>query len=328
MGRSLSTRIVNPLGLGCMSLSHAYGTPPERHHSIRLLNEALDLGHDHLDTASVYGIGHNESLIAEAIGHRRSEFFLASKCGLARSPEGRVIDGSPAKIRQTLDESLTRLNVDHIDLYYLHRLDPNVPVEESVGALAALKAEGKIGAIGLSEISAATLRRAHAEHPIAAVQNEYSLTSRNCELGILETTRQLGVALVAFSPVSRGWLTGAIRSPDDFVKGDLRTIFPRFTAKNIAANQPLLDLLTGLAQHLGLTPAQLSITWVLAQGGHVHTIPGTASIDHLRENFAATAKPVPQDVLDQLTAAFAPDAIAGTRYPPSFQIDIDTEEFA
>lgn len=327
MGRPLSDRILNPLGLGAMSLSHAYGPPPERDLSIRLLNTALDLGVNHIDTASLYGMGHNESLIAEAIGHRRDEFFLASKCGLARNGQGRVIDGSPANIRKTLEESLSRLKVDHIDLYYLHRLDPKTPVEESVGALADLKAEGKIGAIGLSEISAATLRRAQAVHPIAAVQNEYSLTSRNCELGVLQTCKELGVTLVAFSPVSRGWLADGIASAD-YRQGDLRANFPRFSAEALATNQALLDQFKALAAANNLTPSQLSLAWVLTQGDHVHVIPGTSSIAHLRENMATPIAPLSAELLAQLDALFPPEILPQPRYPAALQADIDTEEFA
>jgi aryl-alcohol dehydrogenase-like predicted oxidoreductase len=327
MSRSLSNRTVNPIGLGVMSLSHSYGPPPEQAEAIRLLNAALDMGYNHLDTASLYGLGHNESLIAEAIGHRRDEFFLASKCGMARGPEGRIIDGSPAKIRQTLDESLQRLKVDHIDLYYLHRLDPKVPVEESAGALGELVKEGKIGSIGLSEISAATLRRAHAEYPIAAVQNEYSLTSRNCELGILQATAELGIALVAFSPVARGWLADGIASAE-YGKGDLRTHFPRFSAEALQTNQPLLNQFRTLAAQHDLTPAQLSLAWVLSQGDHIHAIPGTSSIDHLTENFAAPRNPLPADLLANLNALFPPQALPQPRYPDALQGDIDTEEFA
>lgn len=327
MGRRLANRTVNPIGLGVMSLSGAYANAPDRADAIRLLNTALDLGYNHLDTASLYGLGHNESLIASAIGHRRDEFFLASKCGLKRSAEGRVIDGSPANIRQTLDESLQRLGVDHIDLYYLHRLDPAVPIEESAGALGELVKEGKIGAIGLSEISAATLRRAHAEHPVAAVQNEFSLISRNCELGILETTKELGVALVAFSPVGRGWLADAVHHAN-YQQGDLRSLFPRFTSEALRMNDPLLAQFRSLATQQNLTPAQLSLAWLLSQGDHVHAIPGTSSLAHLQENLAAPRTPLPAALLSALDALFPPNALSGTRYPPAMQIDIDTEEFA
>lgn len=326
MGRILANHTVDPIGLGVMSLSGAYGNQPAHADAVHLLGAALDMGVTHFDTASLYGLGHNERLIAQAIGHRRDEFFLASKCGLKRGPDGRVIDGSPANIRQTCEESLQRLGVDHIDLYYLHRLDPNVPIEESVGALGDLVKQGKIGAIGLSEISAATLQRAHAEHPVAAVQNEYSLTSRNCELGLLETSKSLGVALVAFSPVARGWLADAVHHAD-YQQGDLRSAFPRFTSDALRANAALLAQYRDLAAAQNLTPAQLSLAWLLSQGDHIHAIPGTSSTAHLHENFAAPRTPLSADLLAALDQLFPPNILHGTRYPPAMQADIDTEEF-
>ncbi|MGZ8282490.1 MAG: aldo/keto reductase, partial [Allosphingosinicella sp.] len=211
---------VNPVGLGCMSLSHAYGSPPDAEHGRRLLNRALDIGYDFVDTAALYGFGANESLIGEAIAHRRSEFVLASKCGMTGVDGKRVIDGRPETLRSTLEDSLRRLRVETIDLYYLHRWDRKVPIEESVGALSEMVAAGKLRAIGLSEVSAATLRRAQAVHPVAAVQNEYSPWSRNVELGVLAATRELGTALVAFSPTARGFLAGAVRSSADFEEKD------------------------------------------------------------------------------------------------------------
>lgn len=328
MKRRLGSSLVNPVGLGCMSLSHAYGTPPARDDAVRLLNQALDLGYDHFDTAALYGFGANETLVGEAIGHRRAEFFLASKCGMTGVDGKRVIDGRPETLRATIDQSLTRLNTDRIDLYYLHRWDKSVPVEESVGELARMVEAGKIGAIGLSEVSAATLRRAHAVHPIAAVQNEYSLWSRNVELGVLAATRELGAALVAFSPVARGFLAGGVASPDALSAGDIRRHMPRFDAGNFAANLRLFDALRAMASGLGITPAQLCLQWLFAQGEHVVAIPGTTSPDHLAENAAASSEPLPQDVLDRLDTLFAPDAIAGPRYPAATQAEIDTEEFA
>lgn len=328
MKRRLGSSLVNPVGLGCMSLSHAYGTPPAHDDAVRLLNQALDLGYDHFDTAALYGFGANETLIGEAIGHRRAEFFLASKCGMTGVDGKRVIDGRPETLRATIDQSLTRLNTDRIDLYYLHRWDKSVPVEESVGELERMVEAGKIGAIGLSEVSAATLRRAHAVHPIAAVQNEYSLWSRNVELGVLAATRELGAALVAFSPVARGFLAGGVASPDALSAGDIRRHMPRFDAGNFAANLRLFDALRAMASGLGITPAQLCLQWLFAQGEHVVAIPGTTSPDHLAENAAASSEPLPQDVLDRLDTLFAPDAIAGPRYPAATQAEIDTEEFA
>jgi len=319
---------VSPVGLGCMSLSHAYGTPPDRAVSARLLNEALDLGHDFLDTAALYGFGANETLLGEAIGHRRGEYRLASKCGMTGVDGTRVIDGRPGTLRRTIDESLARLKTDMIDLYYLHRWDKKVPIEESVGALGEMVAAGKVRAIGLSEVSAATLRRAHAVHPIAAIQNEYSPWSRNVELGVLATARELGTALVAFSPVARGFLADAVHGPDDLAQGDIRRGMPRFQSPHIEANLALLDRFRALAGEAGCTPAQLSLAWVLSRGEHVVAIPGTTSTAHLAENFAAGAIAVDRAILDRVDALFAQGAVSGPRYPAATQAEIDTEEFA
>ena len=325
MKRRLGSSAVNPIGLGCMSLSHAYGVPPARADAVRLLNTALDLGYGHLDTAALYGFGANETLVGEAIGHRRDEYFLASKCGMTGVDGKRVIDGRPEALRTTIDEALVRLRTDHIDLYYLHRWDKSVPVEESVGELARMVEAGKVGAIGLSEVSAATLRKAHAVHPIAAVQNEYSLWSRNVELGILETTRELGAALVAFSPVARGFLAGGVPSLDMLPEKDIRRAMPRFQPDNFVRNLRLLSQVREIGATLGLTPAQLCLQWLLGRGDHVLPIPGTTSPVHLAQNFATPATPLPADVIGQLDAAFAAGNIAGHRYPPSTLPEIDTE---
>lgn len=311
-----------------MSLSHAYGVPPAREDAVRLLNAALDLGYDHLDTAALYGFGANETLIGEAIAHRRDEYFLASKCGMTGVDGKRVIDGRPEALRRTIDEALGRLQTDRIDLYYLHRWDKSVPIEESVGELARMVDAGKILSIGLSEVSAATLRRAHAVHPIAAVQNEYSLWSRNVELGVLDATRELGATLVAFSPVARGFLAGGVPSLDILPEKDIRRFMPRFAPDNFARNQQLLTLLRDTAEGLGLTPAQLCLQWLFTRGEHVVAIPGTTSPAHLAENFAAPAAPLPDAVVATLDGAFANDRIAGHRYPAATLAEIDTEEFA
>jgi aryl-alcohol dehydrogenase-like predicted oxidoreductase len=318
---------VNPVGLGCMSLSYAYGAPPDPAHSARLLNEALDLGYDFIDTAAIYGFGANESLIGEAIGHRRGEYVLASKCGMTGVDGKRVIDGRPEVLLRTVDEALRRLQTDVIDLYYLHRLDRNVPVEESVGALAEMVTAGKVRAIGLSEISAATLRRAQAVHPIAAVQNEYSPWSRNVELGLLAAAEGLGVALVAFSPTARGFLAGRVGSTDDLADNDLRRTMPRFQPDNLAHNLALYVQFNALAAGLGCTPAQLSLAWLLGRSERVIPIPGTTSLDHLHENFAASAIAVPPATIAEIEALLAPGAVAGARYPDAAQADVDTEEF-
>lgn len=321
--RSIGPLQVGAIGLGCMSLSHAYGTPPPREEAARLLNRALDLGYDLLDTAALYGFGANEELVGEALAHRRGEFTLASKCGMQGVDGKRVIDGRPETLRRTLEESLRRLRTDVIDLYYLHRWDKNVPIEDSVGALAEMVVEGKVRAIGLSEVSAATLRRAHAVHPIAAVQNEYSPWSRNVEMGVLDAARELGTALVAFSPLARGFLAGAIRSADQLAEGDIRRGMPRFQGDNLTTNLALLGRFEALAAEAGCTPAQLSLAWVLARGDHVVAIPGTTSLDHLDENKRAMT--VDADLLARVDALFTPEAVAGPRYPAATEAEIDTE---
>lgn len=327
MKRRLGSSSINPVGLGCMSLSHAYGAPPARADAARLLNQALDLGYDHLDTASLYGGGANETLIGEAIAHRRNAFFLASKCGMSIVDGKRVIDGRPETLRAQIDISLERLRTDRVDLYYLHRWDKSVPIEESVGELARMVEAGKVRAIGLSEVSAATLRRAHAVHPIAAVQNEYSLWSRNAELGILDATRELGATLVAFSPVARGFLAGGVASPDSLLEKDIRRSMPRFQPKNFARNLELFAQLKTIAATLEVTPAQLCLQWLFARGEHVVAIPGTTSPEHLAENIGTPTAPLSDSVVKQLDRLFDPGAIAGPRYPAATQAEIDTEEF-
>jgi aryl-alcohol dehydrogenase-like predicted oxidoreductase len=265
----MQTRRIGPLsvsaiGLGCMNLSHAYGTPPTPQAAKAVLLRALDLGITLFDTAALYGFGANESLLGDVLAPHRREFTLASKCGMTGVDGVRVIDGRPRTLRRTCEESLKRLRTDVIDLYYLHRRDRQVPIEDSVGALADLVREGKVRAIGLSEVSAPTLRRAHAVHPISAVQNEYSLWSRNVEIAVLETCVQLGVALVAFSPVARGFLSGTLRDPSVFEPKDIRRAMPRFHSEHFGANLRLLDGYTALADEAGCTPAQLALAWLLA----------------------------------------------------------------
>lgn len=328
MKRQLGSRAVHPTGFGCMVLSHAYGTPPSPEQGARVLNAALDLGYDHLDTATLYGGGRNETLVGEAIGHRRDEYFLASKCGMGIVEGKRVIDGRPETLRAQIDASLARLKTDRVDLYYLHRWDKSVGIEESVGELGRMVEAGKVRGIGLSEVSAATLRRAHDVHPIAAVQNEYSLWSRNVELGVLEATRELGVALVAFSPVARGFLADGVASYEGLGEGDIRRGMPRFQPDNLARNLDLLARFRTIAARLGLTPAQLCLQWLLTRGPHVVTVPATTSLDHLAENFATPLDPLPAAIVEDLDAIFAPEHVAGHRYPPATQAEIDTEEFA
>ena len=325
--RAIGPFALGPIGLGCMSLSHAYGTPPEASHGTRLLNHALDIGYDFIDTAALYGFGANEALIGEAIGSRRSEYVLASKCGMTGIDGQRVLDGRPETLLRTLDESLSRLKTDVIDLYYLHRWDKRVGIEESVGALGRMVGSGKVRAIGLSEVSAATLRKAHAVHPIAAVQNEYSPWSRNVELGLLETAKELGIALVAFSPTARGFLAGRVQSEGDLEDGDLRRSMPRFQGDNLAHNLALYERFSRLAEEAGCTPAQLSLAWLLTRGDHVVPIPGTTSLRHLEENLAAGDFGLAPDVVEEIDRLLEPGAIAGARYPAAAQADIDTEEF-
>ena len=326
--RVLAGRALNPIGLGCMNLSHAYGRPPGPEEGARLLHRALDLGYDHLDTARLYGLGRNEALIGEALQGRRRDFFLASKMGIIVEGESRRTDCRPDTIRREVEKSLAALRTDHIDLYYMHRRDVSVPIEESVGAFADLIREGKIGAIGLSEMSAATLRRAHATHPIAAMQTEYSLWTRNVEIAVLDACRELGVALVAFSPLARGVLADAVHDLVELAQGDLRRPMPRFNAENWLHNRALVEAFNAIAAGRGVTPAQLSLAWVLSRGEHVHVIPGTSRVDHLEEN-AARGDWRPSDaILASLDALINQQTVAGPRYAAAMQATIETEEFA
>jgi aryl-alcohol dehydrogenase-like predicted oxidoreductase len=325
--RTIAGTRLHPVGLGCMNLSWAYGTPPSAEEGARLLHRALDLGCNHLDTARIYGGGQNEALIGETLKGRRSEFFLASKCGITVDGPRRGVDCSPAAITEAIDESLRLLQTDHIDLYYMHRFDPKVPVADSVGALARAIEAGKIGAYGVSEWSARHIREAHAVHPMAAVQTEYSLWTRNVELGVLETCRELGVGLVAFSPVGRGALAGLLRDPATLDESDLRTKMPRFNAENWPHNLALIDRLGALAKDAGVTTAQLALAWVLSRGDHVHVIPGTTNLQHLADNHAAWTLDVSQEALDAAGALINEDTVAGHRYHDAIRPTIDTEEF-
>lgn len=323
--RRLSGRNVNALGFGAMCLSHAYGVIPTPQAGREVLAAALDFGANHIDTAALYGNGRNETLVGEVLKGVRERVFLASKCGVS-TPEGmRDINGRPERLRATCEASLKRLQTDHIDLYYLHRWDKSVPVEDSVGALGDLVREGKIGSIGLSEVSAPTLKKAHREHPVAALQTEYSLWTRNPEIAVLETCKALGVAFVAFSPVGRGFLAGGVRD-NRFIEGDFRRTMPRFNDDDaFARNLKWFAAFEALARRSGLTPAQLSLAWVLSRGDHVHVIPGTTRIDHLRENMATPA--VAADILAEAEDIVSPRNVAGARYSPASQAEVDTEEF-
>jgi len=325
--RRIGTFEVGAIGLGCMNLSHAYGAPPSPAAAEALLLKALDLGVNLFDTAALYGFGANESLLGRVLAPHRARFTLASKCGMTGVDGVRVIDGRPESLRRNCEESLQRLRTDVIDLYYLHRWDRKVPIEDSVGALAHLVRAGKVRAIGLSEVSAATLRRAHAVHPISALQNEYSPWSRNVEIAALEACRELGVALVAFSPVARGFLSGRLRDVSGFDARDIRRAMPRFQGENFSANLRLLDGYTALAAEAGCTPAQLALAWLLARGPHIVPIPGTTNAAHLAENLGAADVALAPAIVDRLDALVNRHTVAGPRYNAGTQAEIDTEEF-
>ncbi len=326
--RKIGAFDVNPVGLGCMNVSHAYGPAIDRGDALALIHGALDLGYDLIDTATIYGAGENEKLVGEAIRARRDEVTLCSKCVLSVEDGKRVIDARPAAIKRFCEASLARLNTGVIDLYYLHRLDPDVPIEDSMGAMADLVREGKIKAIGLSEMSAPSLRRAQAVHPVAAMQSEYSLWTRNPEIAVLDACDELGVAFVTFSPLGRGFLADAPVAPDAFKPGDLRRNMPRFNAENYPANLALLDAIRPLAARLGAPISQIAIAWTLAKAAHVICLPGTTKPAHIESNFSAADLMLDARVIAELEAVFTPHAIAGPRYAPALQADIDTEEFA
>ena len=327
MARAIAGKELHPVGLGCMNVSWAYGTPPDRDACVALLNQALDLGYDHLDTARIYGAGKNEALIGEALKGRRNEFFLASKCGIVVEGPKRGVDCSPEAIRTAIDKSLELLGTDHIDLYYMHRFDPKVPIADSVGEFTRAIEAGKIGAYGVSEWSSAHIREAHAVHPVGAVQTEYSLWTRNVELGVLDTCKQLGIAFVAFSPVGRGALGGVLKDPSTLEEQDLRTKMPRFQPENWPHNLALIERLAVLAEANGVTAAQLALAWVLSRGDHVHVIPGTTNQAHLEDNHRAWALGLPQAVLEAAGALINEDTVAGHRYHDAIRPTIDTEEF-
>ena len=328
MTRTINNTPVNAVGLGCMSLSWAYGIPPSAEDGAKLLHRALDVGYNHLDTARIYGLGKNETLIGATLKGRRREFFLASKTGIFVDGDKRRIDCRPEMIRAAIEQSLTLLQTDHIDLYYLHRRDFDTPIEDSVGELARAVEAGKIGSIGLSEMSTDTLRKASAVHPIAAMQTEYSPQTRNPELGVLAACAELGTTFVAFSPVGRGSLCGTLRDPATLPEGDLRKSWPRFVGENWTKNLAQIDAFGAIAVDAGVTPAQLALGWVLAQGDHVVAIPGTASIAHLEENIARHDWRPDATVIAKVDALINEHTVAGSRYPAAMQRTIDTEEFA
>jgi aryl-alcohol dehydrogenase-like predicted oxidoreductase len=322
---------VSAIGLGCMNLSHAYGTSPSAEQGERLLLAALDAGVTLFDTAALYGFGANETLVGKVLSRHRSRFTLASKGGMAgvQFEDGikRVIDGRPETIRKNCEDSLKRLQTDVIDLYYLHRWDKKVPIEDSVGAMAGLVREGKVRSIGLSEVSAATLRKAHSVHPIAAVQTEYSLWTRNPEIAVLEACRELGAAFVAFSPVARGFLCDAVHDVATLDAKDIRRSMPRFDAANHAANLQLLPGYKALAAEAGCTPAQLALAWLLHKAPHIVPIPGTTSVAHLAEDLAAADVRLGAGLLARLEAHINQHTVAGNRYSAQSQSEVDTETY-
>jgi aryl-alcohol dehydrogenase-like predicted oxidoreductase len=334
--RALGPFSVGAIGVGCMNLSHAYGHPPAPADAARVLLRALDLGVTHFDTAALYGFGANEELVGRVLAPHRSRITLASKCGMQGVPDAdgvkrRVIDGRPATLKQTCEDALRRLRTDVIDLYYLHRWDRAVPIEDSVGALGDLVKDGKIGAIGLSEVSAATLRRAHAVHPIAAVQSEYSLWTRHPELGVLQACREIGAAFVAFSPLGRGFLAGAIpdvQAAASLAQGDLRRAMPRFQGEHLAANLRWLPAYAAIAEEAGCTPAQLAIAWLLHKAPHIVPLPGTTQAAHLEENLHAAQVALSAQLVERLDALVNEQTVSGPRYSAANQAEIDTETFS
>ncbi|GHF14096.1 aldo/keto reductase [Kordiimonas sediminis] len=325
--RRLGNQLVPPVGLGCMCLSHGYFPVPDPAEGLKLLHAALDMGYRHFDTARLYGMGKNEELVANVLRDRRDDVFLASKCGFNMEGGPRRIDCRPDTIKRAVDTSLRTLGVDHIDLYYLHRRDFDVPIEESVGTLGDLIAAGKIGGIGLSEMSAETLRKAAKEHPIAAMQSEYSLWTRNPEIAVLDACKELGTAFVAFSPLGRGALAGAVSNPAALPDPDMRKTQPRFSEDHWPANKKLLAEFAALAKDHDMTPAQLALAWLLAADDTLHVIPGTGSIAHLQENWQTGGKPITDDLLKAADALINQQSVSGHRYPVSTRPEIDTEDF-
>jgi aryl-alcohol dehydrogenase-like predicted oxidoreductase len=331
MKRNIAQFKVNPIGLGCMNLDHGYGPSVDAEQGERLLLGALDAGYDFLDTATLYGFGRNETRLGQVLKGKRNQFVLASKCGMGgvKGEDGinrRVIDGTPATIKAQCDASLQRLQTDVIDLYYLHRWQKSVPIEESVGALADLVRAGKIRSIGLSEVSATTLRKAHAEHPIAAVQTEYSLWTRNPEIAVLQACAELGTAFVAFSPVARGYL-GGLTNTSAFDAKDIRRSMSRFNADNYSRNLTLMTALAEIAAAHECTTAQLGLAWLLHQAPHIVPIPGTTKVAHMQDNIAASKIQLSAKTLAALNDLFKPSNIVGERYDAQGMSEVDTENF-
>ena len=329
--RKLGPFDVSALGLGCMNLSHAYGAPPPADQAERVLLAALDAGVTLFDTAALYGFGANETLLGRVLKTHRSKFTLASKGGMAgvQGEDGmkRVIDGRPETIRMNCEDSLRRLRTDVIDLYYLHRWDKKVPIEDSVGAMSDLVRSGKVRSIGLSEVSAGTLRKAHVVHPVSAVQTEYSLWTRNPEIAVLDACRELGAAFVAFSPVARGFLCDALHDVDSLDAKDIRRAMPRFSPDHYAANLKLLPGFKALALEAGCTPAQLALAWLLNKAPHIIPIPGTTSEAHLREDLLAVDVQLGADLVVRLESLINQRTVLGARYSIQSAGEVDTEDF-
>ncbi|QHE85611.1 aldo/keto reductase [Hydrogenophaga sp. BPS33] len=329
--RPLGPFSVSAIGLGCMNICHAYGAPVSKEQAERVLLTALDNGVTHFDTAALYGFGASETHVGNVLAKHRSQFTLASKGGMAgvQFDDGvkRVIDGRPEAIRKNCEDSLRRLKTDVIDLYYLHRWDKQVPVEESVGAMSDLVRAGKVRTLGLSEVSAATLRKAQAVHPITALQTEYSLWTRNPEIAVLETCREFGIAFVAFSPLARGFLCGPDLNVGSFDPKDIRLPMPRFKPEHFGRNLQLLPAYRAIAQEVGCTPAQLALAWLLHQGPDILPIPGTAREAHLLDNLGAADVKLDAATLARLDALINQKTVSGNRYTEQANKEIDTEAY-
>jgi aryl-alcohol dehydrogenase-like predicted oxidoreductase len=315
---------VSAVGLGCMGMSDFYG-PSDEATNLRVLNAALDIGINFLDTADMYGVGANESLLGKVLRTRREEVVIATKFGIVRGPNGELlgINGAPEYVHSACDASLKRLGVDHIDLYYQHRVDPKVAIEETVGAMADLVKAGKVRHLGLSEASASTIRRAAKVHPIAALQSEYSLWTRDLEASVLPACEELNIGVVAYSPLGRGFLTGAYKQPEDFDAGDFRRSNPRFSSENFAGNLQLVEVVSQIAREEGYTPAQVALAWLLDCAPYIVPIPGTRSIARLKENALSVMVRLSDAQLERLYGILRERPVSGARYAAASMVTID-----